>query len=141
MNSFSCHRSEGRYLMSDLSKEQIMNLFGFATAVKRIKDTYFASAPGEVQTGKVVHLTIPNTNGDCYIQLDRVADKWPMKGNLAAKGTQDLINLIMHKKVTFRRLLASPVSTHPALLIGSYIVSAQKLVQVLHRSGVRGVTG
>jgi hypothetical protein len=56
-----------------------------------------------------------------------VADKWLMKSQWAAKGTQDLFNLIMHKKVTFRGLLAWLVITPPAMLIGSYIVLAQKL--------------
>ena len=56
-----------------------------------------------------------------------VADKWLMKSQWAAKGTQDLFNLIMHKKVTFRGLLAWLVITPPAMLIGSYIVMAQRL--------------
>ena len=51
-----------------------------------------------------------------------VADKWLMKSQWAAKGTQDLFNLIMHKKVTFRGLLAWLVITPPAMLIGCYIV-------------------
>ena len=57
-----------------------------------------------------------------------------------AKGTQDLFNLIMRKKVTFRGLLAWVVITPPAMLIGSYIVLAQKLDKMLGRSGVRGIT-
>ena len=69
-----------------------------------------------------------------------VADKWLMKSQWAAKGTQDLFNLIMHKKVTFRGLLAWLVITPPAMLIGSYIVSAQKLDRPLGRSSVRGIT-
>ena len=69
-----------------------------------------------------------------------VADKWLMKSQWAAKGTQDLFNLIMHKKVTFRGLLAWLVVTPPAMLIGSYIVLAQKLDRVLGRAGVRGIT-
>ena len=70
-----------------------------------------------------------------------VADKWLMKSQWAAKGTQDLFNLIMHKKVTFRGLLAWVVITPPAMLIGSYIVLAQKLDRLLGRSGIRGITG
>ena len=70
-----------------------------------------------------------------------VADKWLMKSQWAAKGTQDLFNLIMHKKVTFRGLLAWLVITPPAMLIGSYIVLAQKLDRLLGRSSVRGITG
>ena len=51
-----------------------------------------------------------------------VADKWLMKSQWAGKGTLDLFNLIMHKKVTFRGLLAWLVITPPAMLIGCYIV-------------------
>ena len=59
----------------------------------------------------------------CYHIWGRiVADKWLMKSQWAAKGTQDLFNLIMHKKVTFRGLLAWLVITPPAMLIGCYIV-------------------
>ena len=118
-----------------------MNLFEFATAVKCIKYAYFASAPGEVQTRSVIHITVPNRNGNCYLKSDHIADKWPMKSNLATIRTQDMFNLIMHKKVTFRGLLACPVITQPAMLVDSYIVSAQKLDKVLDRSGVIGVTG
>ena len=39
-----------------------------------------------------------------------VADKWLMKSKWAAKGTQDLFNLIMHKKITFRGLLGEDCS-------------------------------
>ena len=59
----------------------------------------------------------------------------------AAKGTKDLFNLIMHKKITFRGLLAWVVITPPAMLIGSYIVLSQKLDRILGRSSVRGITG
>ena len=69
-----------------------------------------------------------------------VADKWLMKSQWAAKGTQDLFNLIMHKKVTFRGLLAWLVITSPAMLIGSYIVLAQNLDRLLGRNDVRGIT-
>ena len=70
-----------------------------------------------------------------------VADKWLMKSQWAAIGTQDLFNLIMHKKVTFRGLLAWLVITPPAMLIGSYIVLAQRLDRLLGRTAVRGITG
>ena len=70
-----------------------------------------------------------------------VADKWLMKSQWAAKGTQDLFNLIMHKKVTFRGLLAWLVITPPAMLIGSYIVLAQRLDRLLGRTVVRGISG
>ena len=63
-----------------------------------------------------------------------------MKSTWAAKGTQDLFNLIMHKKVTFRGLLAWLVITPPEMLLGSYIVLAQKLDRMLGRAGVRGIT-
>ena len=69
-----------------------------------------------------------------------VADKRVHKSQWAAKGTQDLFNLIMHKKVSFRGLLAWLVITPPAMLIGSYIVLAQKLDRVLGRTAVRGIT-
>ena len=70
-----------------------------------------------------------------------VADKWLKKSQWAAKGTQDLFNLIMHRKITFRGLLAWVVITPPAMLIGSYIVLSQKLGRLLGRSSVRGITG
>ena len=70
-----------------------------------------------------------------------VADKWLMKSQWAAKGTQDLFNLIMHKRVTFRGLLAWVVITPPAMLIGSCIVLAKKLDRLLGRTAVRGITG
>ena len=46
----------------------------------------------------------------------------------------------MHKKGTFRGLLAWLVITPLAMLIGSYIVLAQKLGRVLDKTGVRGIT-
>ena len=67
-----------------------------------------------------------------------VADKWLMKSQWAAKGTQDLFDLIMHKKVTFRGLLAWVVITPPAMLIVSYIVLAKKLDRVFGRNDVGG---
>ena len=70
-----------------------------------------------------------------------VADKWLMKSRWAAKGTQDIFNLIMHKKITFRGLVAWATVIPPAMLIGSYIVFSQKLDRLLGRSSVRGITG
>ena len=64
-----------------------------------------------------------------------------MKSQWAAKGTQDMFNLIMHKKVTFRGLLAWVVITPPAMLIGSYIILSQKPDRLLGRSSVRGIMG
>ena len=63
-----------------------------------------------------------------------------MKSQWAAKGAQDLFNLIMHKKVTFIGLLAWVFITHPVMLIGSHIVLAQKLDRMLGRTAVRGIT-
>ena len=60
-----------------------------------------------------------------------VADKWLMKSQWAAKGTKALFNLIVHYKVTLIRLLAWVVITPPAMLIGSYIVLAQKLDRIV----------
>ena len=70
-----------------------------------------------------------------------VADKRVHKSQVAAEGVKDYYSLIMHKKVTFRGLLAWLVITPPAMLIGSYIVLAQKLDKVFGRTGVRGITG
>jgi hypothetical protein len=47
----------------------------------------------------------------------------------------------MHKKITFRGLLAWVVITPPAMLIGSYIVLSQKLDRLLSRSSVRRLLG
>ena len=69
-----------------------------------------------------------------------VAEKWLMKSQWDAKGTQDLFNLIMHERVTFRALLAWVVITPPAMLIDSFIVLAQKLYWVLRTAGVKGIT-
>ena len=77
----------------------------------------------------------------CYHIWGRiVADKWLMKSKWAAKGTQDLFNLIMHKKVTFRGLLAWVVINPPAILISSYIILAKKPDRVFGRDDVRGIT-
>ena len=69
-----------------------------------------------------------------------VADKWVNKSQVAAEGVKDYYSLIMHKKVTFRGLLAWLIITPAAMLIGSYIVSAKKLDRVLGRTAVRGIT-
>ena len=47
----------------------------------------------------------------------------------------------MHKKATFKGLLSWLVMTPPAMLIGSFIVLAQKLDSMVERIAVRGVTG
>ena len=60
---------------------------------------------------------------------------------MAAEGVKYQYSLIMHKKVTFRGLLAWVVITPAAMLIGSYIVLAQKLDRLLGRAVVRGITG
>ena len=70
-----------------------------------------------------------------------VADKWLMKSQWAAKGTQNLLTLIMHKKVTFRGLPAWVVITPPAMLKGSYILFAQKLDKMLGRTCLIVITG
>lgn len=62
------------------------------------------------------------------------------KSQVAAEGVKDYNSLIMHKKVTFRGLLAWLIITPPAMLIGSYIVLAQKLDRMLGRTAVRGIT-
>ena len=56
-----------------------------------------------------------------------VADIWLSKSKWAAKGTNDLFNLIMNGKITFRGLLAWLVITPPALLIGSYVVLRKEI--------------
>ena len=47
----------------------------------------------------------------------------------------------MHKRVTHRRLLAWLDSTPPAMLIGDFIVLAQKLDRMVERIAVRGGNG
>ena len=70
-----------------------------------------------------------------------VADKWVNKSQVAAEGVKDYYSLIIHKKVTFRGLLAWAIITPPAMLIGSCIVLAKKLDRLLGRTDVRGITG
>ena len=59
--------------MLDLDKKQIMALFDFDAAAKRIKKAYVASAQGEVQTGDVVHLAFPEAQGDCHVKSGHIA--------------------------------------------------------------------
>ena len=70
-----------------------------------------------------------------------VADKWVHQSQVAAEGVKDFYSLIMHRKITFRGLLAWVVITPPAMVIGSYIVLSQKRDRLLGRSSVRGITG
>ena len=60
--------------MFDLNKSQIKALFDFDAAVCCIQDAYIASAEGYVQTGEVVHLSFPKTNGDCHVKSGYIAD-------------------------------------------------------------------
>ena len=101
-----------------------------------------AMAIGQVKELRRWHLKQSRVWREGYHIWGRiVADKWLMKSQWAAKGTQDLYNLIMHKKVTFRGLLAWVVITPPAMLIGSYIVLAQKLDRLLGRSTLKRIFG
>ena len=49
--------------MYDLNKSEIMELFHFDTAARVISEAYVASSSGHVQTGDVVHLRFPESNG------------------------------------------------------------------------------
>ncbi|GIR45280.1 MAG: hypothetical protein CM15mP54_21340 [Paracoccaceae bacterium] len=49
--------------MYDLNKSEIMELFHFDTAARVISEAYVASSIGHVQTGDVVHLRFPESNG------------------------------------------------------------------------------
>ena len=53
--------------MYDLNKSKIKKLFHFNTAARVISEAYVASSGGHVQTGDVVHLRFPESNGDCHI--------------------------------------------------------------------------
>ena len=55
--------------MYDLDKSEIMELFDFETAARIISEAYVASSSGHVQTGDVVHLSFPESNGDCHITV------------------------------------------------------------------------
>jgi ornithine cyclodeaminase/alanine dehydrogenase-like protein (mu-crystallin family) len=59
--------------MHDLNKSQIIQLFAFDDAVRRIQSAYIASATGDVQTGEVVHLGFPEANGDCHIKSGHIS--------------------------------------------------------------------
>jgi ornithine cyclodeaminase/alanine dehydrogenase-like protein (mu-crystallin family) len=67
-------KPERNSYMLDFDKPQIMALFDFDTAVRRIQNAYIASAEGNVQTGDVVHLSFPEANGDCHLKSGHIAD-------------------------------------------------------------------
>lgn len=58
--------------MHDLSKAQIMELFQFDGAARVISEAYVASSSGHVQTGDVVHLSFPESNGDCHVKSGHI---------------------------------------------------------------------
>ena len=58
--------------MYDLNKSKIMELFQFDNAAKGISEAYVASSSGRVQTGDVVHLSFPETNGDCHVKSGHI---------------------------------------------------------------------
>ena len=58
--------------MYDLNKSQIMELFQFDNAAKVISAAYIASSSGDVQTGDVVHLSFPGSNGDCHVKSGHI---------------------------------------------------------------------
>jgi len=58
--------------MYDLNKSEIMELFHFDTAARVISEAYIASSSGHVQTGDVVHLSFPGSNGDCHIKSGHI---------------------------------------------------------------------
>ena len=58
--------------MYDLNKSQILELFQFDNAARVISDAYVASSNGHVQTGDVVHLSFPETNGDCHVKSGHI---------------------------------------------------------------------
>ena len=58
--------------MHDLSKAQIMKLFQFDNTARVISDAYVASSSGHVQTGDVVHLSFPESNGDCHVKSGHI---------------------------------------------------------------------
>ena len=58
--------------MYDLNKSEIMELFHFDTAARVISEAYVASSIGHVQTGDVVHLRFPESNGDCHIKSGHI---------------------------------------------------------------------
>ncbi len=58
--------------MYDLNKSQIMELFQFDNVAKAISAAYVASSSGNVQTGDVVHLSFPGSNGDCHVKSGHI---------------------------------------------------------------------
>ena len=58
--------------MHDLNKAQIMELFQFDGAARVISEAYVASSSGHVQTGDVVHLSFPESNGDCHVKSGHI---------------------------------------------------------------------
>ena len=58
--------------MHDLNKAQIMELFQFDGAARVINEAYVASSSGHVQTGDVVHLSFPESNGDCHVKSGHI---------------------------------------------------------------------
>jgi ornithine cyclodeaminase len=58
--------------MHDLNKAQIMKLFQFDNTARVISDAYVASSSGHVQTGDVVHLSFPESNGDCHVKSGHI---------------------------------------------------------------------
>ena len=60
--------------MHDLNKAQIMKLFQFDNTARVISDAYVASSSGHVQTGDVVHLSFPESNGDCHVKSGHICN-------------------------------------------------------------------
>ena len=58
--------------MHDLNKAQIVKLFQFDNTARVISDAYVASSSGHVQTGDVVHLSFPESNGDCHVKSGHI---------------------------------------------------------------------
>ena len=58
--------------MYDLNKSQILELFQFDNAARMISDAYVATSSGHVQTGDVVHLSFPESNGDCHVKSGHI---------------------------------------------------------------------
>ena len=49
-----------------------MELFQFDIAARCISEAYVASSSGNVQTGDVVHLSFPESNGDCHVKSGHI---------------------------------------------------------------------
>ena len=58
--------------MYDLNKTKIIELFQFDNAARDISEAYVASSNCHVQTGDVVHLSFPETNGDCHVKSGHI---------------------------------------------------------------------